>query len=90
MPHQPQQQPLHHHHQQQPLSSPPLNLHVIQPSQPTSTASLPTPVSAVTSRSGSTPRKTLTDLDRKKMCVYAEQNPDRKQAEIGGESTDQS
>jgi hypothetical protein len=26
-------------------------------------------------------------LDRKKMCVYAEQHPERKQAEIGGEST---
>lgn len=58
----------------------------IQPMQPIGMGSLPTPVSAVSSRSASTPRKTLTDLDRKKMCLYAEANPNSKQTEIGGMS----
>ncbi|KAK3612812.1 hypothetical protein LTR22_028449, partial [Elasticomyces elasticus] len=30
-----------------------------------------------------TPRKTLTDLDRKRMCQYAEEHPNAKQTEIG-------
>lgn len=45
---------------------------------------LHTPVSATSTRSTSTPRKTLTDLDRKRMCQYAEENPNAKQTEIGG------
>ncbi|KXL49797.1 hypothetical protein M433DRAFT_74713 [Acidomyces richmondensis BFW] len=42
-----------------------------------------TPISAVSSRSGSTPRKTLTDQDRRRMCQYAEEHPNSKQTEIG-------
>lgn len=45
-----------------------------------------TPVSATSTRStSSTPRKTLTDADRRKMCLYHEDNPTVKQTEIGGE-----
>jgi hypothetical protein len=58
----------------------------VQPIQPMTLAPLPTPISATSSRSGSTPRKTLTDLDRKQMCQYAEENPTAKQTEIGGMS----
>jgi len=57
----------------------------VQPIQPMSLGSLPTPVSANSSRSTSTPRKTLSDLDRKRMCQYAEEHPNSKQTEIGGE-----
>jgi hypothetical protein len=32
------------------------------------------------------PRKTLTDSDRRRMCQYHEENPSVKQTEIGGES----
>lgn len=56
-----------------------------QPVQPMSMAQLQTPVSATSTRSTSTPRKTLTDLDRKRMCQYAEEHPNSKQTEIGGE-----
>jgi len=34
--------------------------------------------------STSTPRRTLTDMDRRKMCIYHEENPTVKQTEIGG------
>ena len=34
--------------------------------------------------STSTPRKTLTDADRRRMCQYHEDNPSVKQTEIGG------
>ncbi|QIW96052.1 hypothetical protein AMS68_001570 [Peltaster fructicola] len=62
-----------------------------QPMYPAATQSLqsmpistiPTPVSASSSRSLSTPRKTLTDHDRKRMCQYAEEHPNSKQTEIG-------
>jgi hypothetical protein len=45
-----------------------------------------TPVSASSthSRTSSTPRKTLTDSDRRRMCQYHEDNPTVKQTEIGG------
>ena len=43
-----------------------------------------TPVSAGSSRPQSTPRKTLTDDDRRRMCIYHEENPTVKQTEIGG------
>jgi hypothetical protein len=45
-----------------------------------------TPVSATSthSRTSSTPRKTLTDSDRRRMCQYHEENPTVKQTEIGG------
>jgi len=44
-----------------------------------------TPVSATSthSRTSSTPRKTLTDQDRRRMCQYHEDNPTVKQTEIG-------
>jgi hypothetical protein len=47
-----------------------------------------TPVSASSthSRTSSTPRKTLTDQDRRRMCQYHEENPTVKQTEIGGMS----
>lgn len=44
------------------------------PSQPVST----TPTNAPT------PRRTLTDSDRRRMCLYHEENPSVKQLEIGG------
>jgi hypothetical protein len=45
-----------------------------------------TPVSATSTRShtSSTPRKTLTDADRRRMCLYHEEHPTVKQTEIGG------
>ncbi|KAK3613241.1 hypothetical protein LTR22_028236, partial [Elasticomyces elasticus] len=52
----------------------------VQPIQPM----LPTPVSATSTSPTPTPRKTLTDLDRKRMCQYAEEHPNAKQTEIGG------
>jgi hypothetical protein len=58
----------------------------IQPIQSMSVGSLQTPVSATSTRSASTPRKTLTDMDRKRMCQYAEEHPNSKQTEIGGMS----
>ncbi|KAL9111424.1 MAG: hypothetical protein Q9227_004101 [Pyrenula ochraceoflavens] len=53
---------------------------------------LPTPISAApysatptpVTTSGPTPRRTLTDNDRRRMCKYAEDNPTMKQTEIGG------
>jgi hypothetical protein len=56
----------------------------VQPIQPMSIGPLQTPISAISSRSGSTPRKTLTDQDRRRMCQYAEEHPNSKQTEIGG------
>ena len=56
----------------------------VQPIQPMSIGPLQTPVSATSGRSTSTPRKTLTDSDRKRMCQYAEDHPNSKQTEIGG------
>jgi hypothetical protein len=58
----------------------------VQPIQPMSMPQLPTPISATSTRSASTPRKTLTDSDRKRMCQYAEDHPSSKQTEIGGTS----
>lgn len=56
----------------------------VQPIQPMSMGQMQTPVSATSGRSVSTPRKTLTDADRKRMCQYAEDHPSSKQTEIGG------
>lgn len=67
------------------------------------TASTTTPVSAVsagssnshslqirqTTTGGSTPRRTLTDDDRRRMCQYAEDNPGVKQTDIGRMSAHQ-
>ncbi|KAK3114758.1 hypothetical protein LTR53_006601 [Teratosphaeriaceae sp. CCFEE 6253] len=61
----------------------PLYPQLVQPAQPVAIGALPTPVSAVSMRSVPTPRKTLTDLDRKRMCQYAEEHPNAKQTEIG-------
>jgi len=47
---------------------------------------LMTPVSASSTRSGSTPRRTLTDEERRLMCEFHEQNPNAKQNEIGCQS----
>lgn len=57
------------------------------PSAPIQSTPVSTPVSApaTTGRSSSTPRKTLTDADRRRMCLYAEEHPTVKQTEIGGE-----
>lgn len=38
-----------------------------------------------TSTGGSTPRRTLTDEDRRQMCLYHEENKTAKQTDIGGE-----
>lgn len=65
----------------QPVYPPP-----VQPIQPITLGALQTPVSATSTRSASTPRKTLTDIDRKRMCQYAEEHPNSKQTEIGGMS----
>ena len=58
--------------------------HVFPQSQHLPIAPLVTPISATSARSATTPRKTLTDLDRKRMCQYAEDHPNSKQTEIGG------
>ena len=58
----------------------------VQPIQPMPPGPMHTPLSApVSARSAPTPRKTLTDSDRRRMCKYAEDNPQAKQTEIGGE-----
>ena len=67
------------HSSYQPVYPPP-----VQPIQPITLGALQTPVSATSARSASTPRKTLTDIDRKRMCQYAEDHPNSKQTEIGG------
>lgn len=54
------------------------------PAQPVPISTIATPSSATSNRSSSTPRKTLTDSDRKRMCQYAEEHPHSKQTEIGG------
>lgn len=45
-----------------------------------------TPISTSSTRSGSTPRRTLTDDERRQMCEFHEQNPTAKQNEIGCKS----
>ena len=49
-----------------------------------STTSTVTPVTPVTTTGGSTPRRTLTDDDRRRMCEYQSGHPGVKQTEIGG------
>lgn len=71
------------HASYQPMYSQP-----VQPIQPLSLGQMQTPGSATSSRSTSTPRKTLTDADRKRMCQYADDNPNSKQTEIGGSCVD--
>lgn len=50
----------------------------------TSAQSIPVPQPPTTTSTGSTPRRTLTDKDRKAMCEYHQANPTVKQTEIGG------
>jgi hypothetical protein len=100
-PHQPQPTPRTTHQQLQPLIMPQMTQWPSQlTSQSTYQASLypssgPVPITPASatpgsatsthSRASSTPRKTLTDADRKRMCQYHEDNPTVKQTEIGGE-----
>jgi hypothetical protein len=53
---------------------------------PVSATSISTTVTPVTATGGSTPRRTLTDDDRRRMCEYHESHPGAKQTEIGGTS----
>ncbi|CAN9196467.1 unnamed protein product [Alternaria alternata] len=81
-PHQTHPTPRTTHPQLQPLIMPQM------PQWPTPLPITPasaTPVSASSthSRTSSTPRKTLTDSDRRRMCQYHEENPTVKQTEIG-------
>ncbi|KAK4552464.1 hypothetical protein LTR86_010307 [Recurvomyces mirabilis] len=68
---------------QAPAAYQPMYPQPVQPIQPVTLGALQTPISAVSTRSVPTPRKTLTDLDRKRMCQYAEEHPSSKQTEIG-------
>lgn len=55
-----------------------------------STAPLPTSTSRLTPTARTPrvgPRKTLTDEDRREICLYHRQHPDKKQTEIGGTSS---
>ncbi|TID23983.1 CenpB-DNA-bind-domain-containing protein [Venturia nashicola] len=56
-------------------------------SMTTQIASAPSPARAPpprgSGRTGSNPRKTLTDVDRRNMCIYAQTHPSEKQTEIG-------
>ncbi|KAH9839673.1 hypothetical protein Tdes44962_MAKER08016 [Teratosphaeria destructans] len=80
MPQWPSMLSTHQAHQQnyQPVYPP-----SIQPMTPMSAGPVQTPVSTLSSRSTSAPRKTLTDQDRRRMCQYAEEHPHSKQTEIG-------
>ena len=68
----------HAHHGIQPIYPQP-----VQPLQSMPMGQLQTPISAISARSAPTPRKTLTDNDRKRICQYAEEHPNAKQTEIG-------
>ncbi|QDS74089.1 hypothetical protein FKW77_009585 [Venturia effusa] len=61
--------------------SPPysMNGHIASAPLPT----VPAPLPRGSGRSGSNPRKTLTDADRRNMCIYAEKHPAVKQQDIG-------
>lgn len=62
------------------------------PVMPTAPPPASTPISATSSTpsvqttptTGPTARRTLTDADRRRMCLYREENPTVKQTEIGG------
>jgi hypothetical protein len=69
------QQPMHHHIQAQTPTVPTM--------APT-TVSMPSTTTTHTSHTGSTARRTLTDADRRQMCLYHEENPNVKQTVIGG------
>lgn len=58
------------------------------PPMPTSVSpSAPIPPIRKASTGGSTPRRTLTDEDRRQMCLYHEENKTAKQTDIGGKIT---
>ena len=62
---------------------------IYTPTPPSVSPPVPTtPISAppTSARSYDRPRKTLTDQQRREMCIYAEQNPDAKQNQIGSKS----
>jgi hypothetical protein len=94
--HQPMHPPRTSHQQLHPLIMPQWpsmltsNSSYVPPTYPTApvpiTPASATPVSATSTRSHSTstPRKTLTDSDRRRMCLYHEEHPTVKQTEIGG------
>lgn len=58
-----------------------------QNSASTSSSSARPPAIRKTSTGGSTPRRTLTDEDRRQMCLYHEENKTAKQTDIGGMMT---
>ncbi|PYI13942.1 hypothetical protein BO86DRAFT_41260 [Aspergillus japonicus CBS 114.51] len=67
-----------------PLPPPPPPPPLQQPQQtPTITSVTPVPPPRKSSTSGSTPRRTLTDEDRRRMCLYHEENKTAKQTDIG-------
>jgi hypothetical protein len=45
------------------------------------------PLHTAPTSTGPTPRRTLTDEDRRRMCLYHEENKTAKQTDIGGRST---
>jgi hypothetical protein len=67
-----------------PASNTPLTSSTSLSAPASATAPVPPPNPRRPSQAGSTPRKTLTDADRRRMCLYHEENPTTKQTEIGG------
>lgn len=62
----------------------PAYLPPVQPIGPATQSASQTPVSATLTRSTKAPRKTLTDVDRKRMCQYDAEHPKSKQTDIAG------
>ncbi|PWW73400.1 hypothetical protein C7212DRAFT_300982 [Tuber magnatum] len=56
---------------------------IAAPNQPTLGAPLSMTQSGHSTQSTSSPRRTLTDADRRRMCIFHEENPNVKQTEIG-------
>ena len=56
------------------------------PPSPISATSISTTVTPFTTAGDSTPRRLLTDDDRRRMCEYHERHPGVKQTDIGGTS----
>ena len=82
--------PSSHHHPQVPMLIMPSHTWPSMLTNPVSYAPPPLPTPAVAPlpptkplRTSSTPRRTLTDDDRRKMCQYHEENPTAKQVDIG-------
>jgi hypothetical protein len=70
------------HPQPSSYSAPPLPMPSLS-AGPGSAQPAPAQLQKTGRASGSQPRKTLTDEDRREMCRYAERNPGVKQTEIG-------